>query len=97
MLNRQRTEGDKKESVSDVGQTCPLAISIPKSGGAIRGIDEKFSVNPATGTASLSIPIFTSPGRSNFHPTLSLSYDSGGNGPFGLGWNLYNSIDYPKN
>lgn len=65
------------------------AISLPKGGGAIRGIDEKFSVNPATGTGSLSVPIYTSPGRSGFGPQLSLSYDSGaGNGPFGLGWSL---------
>jgi hypothetical protein len=65
------------------------SISIPKGGGAIRGIGEKFGVNPVTGTGSLSIPIFTSPGRSNFGPQLSLSYDSGsGNGPFGFGWSL---------
>ena len=65
------------------------AISLPKGGGAIRGIGEKFGANPVTGTASASIPIFTSPGRSGFGPSLSLSYDSGsGNGPFGFGWNL---------
>jgi RHS repeat-associated protein len=64
-------------------------IALPKGGGAIRGIDEKFTVNPATGTASLSVPVFTSPGRSGFGPQLSLAYDSGaGNGPFGLGWRL---------
>ena len=77
----------KANLTSGIGQ--PPAISLPKGGGAIRGIDEKFSVNPATGTASQTIPIFTSPGRHDFHPQLSLSYDSGaGNGPFGLGWNL---------
>ncbi|HJS23972.1 MAG TPA: SpvB/TcaC N-terminal domain-containing protein, partial [Pyrinomonadaceae bacterium] len=37
----------------------------------------------------MTVPIFTSPGRSDFGPQLSLSYDSGtGNGPFGFGWNL---------
>ena len=65
------------------------SISLPKGGGAIRGIGEKFAANPVTGTASLSVPIYTSPGRSGFGPQLSLSYDSGaGNGPFGIGWNL---------
>jgi hypothetical protein len=60
-----------------------------KGGGAIRGIDEKFAANTVTGTASLSIPIHASPGRSNFSPQLSLSYDSGaGNGPFGFGWGV---------
>jgi hypothetical protein len=64
-------------------------ISLPKGGGAIRGIGEKFSANPVTGTGAMSVPIFTSTGRSGFGPQLSLSYDSGaGNGPFGLGWQL---------
>ncbi|HEV3115357.1 MAG TPA: SpvB/TcaC N-terminal domain-containing protein, partial [Candidatus Binataceae bacterium] len=65
------------------------SITLPKGGGAIHGIGEKFSVNPVTGTGALTVPIFTSPGRSGFFPKLSLSYDSGaGNGPFGLGWHL---------
>jgi len=64
-------------------------ISLPKGGGAVRGIGEKFSVNSVTGTASLSVPLALSPGRSGFGPQLSLSYDSGsGNGPFGFGWSL---------
>ncbi|MGC1121820.1 MAG: SpvB/TcaC N-terminal domain-containing protein [Candidatus Methanofastidiosia archaeon] len=88
MLNSQRKKENQKES-ADGGRFRPPAISLPKGGGAIRGIDEKFSVNPATGTASLSVSIFTTPGRSDFYPKLLLSYDSGaGNGPFGLGWNL---------
>src|SRR5438552_17724159 len=65
------------------------SISLPKGGGAIRGIGEKFTTNPVTGTASLSVPIAVSPGRSGFTPHLSLTYDSGaGNGPFGFGWTL---------
>jgi hypothetical protein len=64
-------------------------ISVPKGGGAIRGIGEKFAANPVTRTASMAVPIATSPGRSGFGPQLSLSYDSGScNGPFGLGWHL---------
>lgn len=64
-------------------------ISLPKGGGAIRGMGEKFAANPVTGTGSMTVPIATSPGRSGFGPQLSLSYDSGaGNGPFGLGWHL---------
>ena len=63
--------------------------SLPTGGGAIRGIDEKLSVNQATGTAALTVGVFTSPARQGFGPQLALSYDSGaGNGPFGLGWNL---------
>jgi RHS repeat-associated protein len=64
-------------------------LTLPKGGGAIRGMGEKFAANPVTGTGSLTIPIVASPGRSGFGPQLSLSYDSGaGNGPFGFGWNL---------
>jgi len=69
-------------------QAAP-AISLPKGGGAIRGIGEKFAANPVTGTGSMTVPIAMSPGRSGFGPQLALSYDSGaGNGPFGLGWSL---------
>ncbi|WP_375492733.1 SpvB/TcaC N-terminal domain-containing protein [uncultured Nostoc sp.] len=67
----------------------PPAVSLPKGGGAIQGIGEKFSANPVTGTASLNVPIFTTPSRSDFYPKLSLAYDSGaGNGAFGFGWML---------
>lgn len=74
----------------DDGDRSPApSISLPKGGGGIRGIGEKFAANPVTGTASLSIPIPTSPARSGFGPQLTLSYDSGsGNGPFGFGWTL---------
>ncbi len=71
------------------GMAASHQISLPKGGGAIRGIGEKFAANPVTGTGSLTVPIATSPGRSGFGPQLSLSYDSGaGNGPFGFGWSL---------
>ncbi|MGH3274996.1 MAG: SpvB/TcaC N-terminal domain-containing protein [Streptosporangiaceae bacterium] len=64
------------------------AISLPKGGGAIRGIGEKLTVG-ASGTARLAVPVFTSPARAGFSPKLELGYDSGsGNGPFGLGWSL---------
>ena len=60
-------------------------ISLPKGGGAIRGMGEKFAANPVTGTGSMTVPIATSPGRAGFGPQLSLSYDSGsGNGPLWL-------------
>jgi RHS repeat-associated protein len=65
------------------------SIELPKGGGAIRGIDEKLNVNQATGTASLTVGVFTSPARQGFGPKLALNYDSAaGNGPFGLGWGL---------
>ncbi|HKY35449.1 MAG TPA: SpvB/TcaC N-terminal domain-containing protein, partial [Polyangiaceae bacterium] len=70
-------------------QSMLPALTLPKGGGAIHGIGEKFQVSAATGTASLGIPLPASPGRGGFGPSIDLSYDSGnGNGPFGLGFNL---------
>lgn len=64
------------------------AISLPKGGGAIHGIDEKFSVNAVNGTGAFSIPIPVSQSR-GASPSLSLAYNSGaGNGIFGLGWSM---------
>lgn len=77
------------ESTAGRGQPGAPSLTLPKGGGALRGIGEKFAANPVTGTGSLSVPLAVSPGRSGFGPQLSLSYDSGsGNGPFGFGWSL---------
>jgi len=87
-LSQANSDSSQKNDVSSFAIQAP-SIALPKGGGAIRGIGEKFAANPVTGTGSMTIPIATSPGRSGFGPQLSLSYDSGsGNGPFGLGWNL---------
>ena len=62
-------------------------ISLPKGGGAMSGIGEKFSAELHTGTGNFTIPIALPPGRSGFQPHLNLGYSTGnGNGPFGLGW-----------
>jgi hypothetical protein len=50
-----RSEGEQK--------LAALSISLPKGGGAIRGIGEKFAANPVTGTGAMTVPIATSPGR----------------------------------
>jgi RHS repeat-associated protein len=87
MVDRQSSNDDHRSpSDQNFGVAAPQ-ISLPKGGGAVRGIGEKFAANPVTGTGSMSVPIATSPGRSGFGPQLSLSYDSGaGNGSFGFGW-----------
>ncbi len=65
------------------------SITLPKGGGALKGIDEKFQVNPVDGTSSFSIPLPISPNRNGFTPQLLLSYNSGiGNGLLGIGWNI---------
>lgn len=79
-----RTDGGKTKSNAI---EIP-SISLPKGGGAIKGIDEKFSVNAVNGTAGFSIPLPFSPARA-LTPSLALGYNSGsGNGVFGLGWSL---------
>lgn len=79
------TQGRKQRSVLDAVPT----LALPKGGGAIRSIGEKFGVNSATGTASFSIPLPFSPGRGGATPDLSLAYESGaGAGIFGWGWRL---------
>jgi RHS repeat-associated protein len=82
------TATSKADEKPSTGLLLP-SISVPKGGGALRGIGEKFSTNPATGTGSLSVPLAMSSGRGGFGPGLELGYDSGGgNGPFGLGWSM---------
>lgn len=101
--NPDKEHQENKEAQTSNGQNTPDAnlgnggitmpnapsIELPKGGGAIRGIGEKFQANPVTGTGTFSIPIALSPGRGDFTPSLSLSYNSGsGNGAYGLGWNI---------
>lgn len=86
--NSVGTSQASKDAMKDETTSLPQII-LPKGGGAIRGIEESFHVSSATGTASMSLPVPISKGRSGFTPQLNLSYDSGqGNGVFGFGWQL---------
>lgn len=79
-----RTDGGKTKSNAI---EIP-SVSLPKGGGALKGIDEKFTVNAVNGTASFSIPLPFSAARGATVP-INLAYNSGsGNGAFGLGWGL---------
>src|SRR5882762_681065 len=88
---RDRTQRATRAGSTSSSETTsflisPPAISLPKGGGAVRGIGEKFAANPVTGSASFSIPLPASPGRAGLGAQPSLSYDSGsGNSPFGFG------------
>ncbi|WP_181788277.1 SpvB/TcaC N-terminal domain-containing protein, partial [Streptomyces phytophilus] len=77
------------EGGREAGEARELpALSLPKAGGALRGMGEKFTTDPVSGTPSLSVPLAVSPAR-GAEPALALGYDSGaGNSPFGLGWSL---------
>ncbi|WP_338551345.1 SpvB/TcaC N-terminal domain-containing protein [Paenibacillus sp. KS-LC4] len=66
-------------------------LTLPKGGGAVRGMGETFEPDLFTGSMHMSIPIYTSPCR-EFEPELQLRYSSGsGNGVFGLGFSLSSS------
>ncbi|MBC8072226.1 MAG: toxin, partial [Deltaproteobacteria bacterium] len=79
------SSGEPPSGGSGLGDLVP-AVELPRGGGALRGIGESFSANAVTGTAALTIPVFTSPSRA-LTPSVALGYDSGaGNGLFGLGW-----------
>src|SRR5437588_11207634 len=75
--------------MSNTSGTSEQIISLPKGGGAMHGIGEKFSPDLFTGTGNFTVPIALPPGRNGFQPQLNLVYSTGnGNGPFGLGWSL---------
>ena len=81
--------GDRENDFAKTNLLQIPSINMPKGGGALKSIDEKFQVNPANGTASFTVKIPLAKSRSDFAPSLSLNYNSGsGNGPFGLGWNI---------
>lgn len=93
MKEQSENNASKNFLKTDGGKTKSNAVEIPsinlpKGGGAMKGIDEKFSVNAINGSASFSVPLPFSPAR-GASPSMSISYNSGsGNGIFGLGWNL---------
>ncbi len=84
-----KADGGNEGKDSPFFKSAAPSISLPKGGGALKGIDEKFSVNALNGTAGMQIGLPITPGRAGFTPALSLNYNSGsGNSPFGLGWSL---------
>ena len=83
LANQEKGNGDQLAGGN--GTDGAPSLSLPKGGGAIRDIGEKFSVNAVTGTASFSVPIFTTPSRSDFYPSsLFLTIPVLATGPLGL-------------
>ena len=73
------------------------SISLPKGGGAIRGIDEKLTVDQATGTASLTVPVFTSAARQGFGAEAGAELQLGcRQRPVRLGWSLAVAGDHAQ-
>ena len=85
----QAGQGGQSGEQAEPTELAAPTLSLPKGGGAISGMGEKFSTNPVTGTGRMTFPVYSSRGRSGFGPQLSIDYDSAnGNGPFGFGWKL---------
>ena len=68
MSSKTSNKPDTKTYKTDGGKTKSNAIevpsiSLPKGGGSIKGIDQKFTVNAVNGTAAFSIPLPVSPAR----------------------------------
>ncbi|KAK6523170.1 hypothetical protein TWF694_006065 [Orbilia ellipsospora] len=86
--------GQSKLATSNVshGKSKNIAAPIKKldpGGAGQRPVGECFKMSPATGTFNIDFPIHITPGRSEFQPSLALSYSSSsGNGVFGIGWQL---------
>ncbi len=86
--NAESGRENSKTSNSTPDNALPT-LSLPKGGGAIRGMGDKFAANPVTGSGKATIPIHLSQSRSKFKPDLSISYDSSsGNSAFGFGWSV---------
>ncbi len=75
--------------MADKSGVSDQIISLPKGGGELKGLGEKFRPDLHTGTGKYTVPIAIPPGRNGFQPQLSLNYSAGSpNGPFGIGWIL---------
>jgi RHS repeat-associated protein len=83
---RSSPDRGKPEDGKGAAQALP-SVTLPRGGGAIRDIGEKFAVNAVTGTGTLDLPLPFSKARVGLQ--LKLAYGSGsGNGPFGFGWSI---------
>ena len=69
--------------------TSDQVITLPKGGGALSGIGEKFVPDLQMGTGHFSVPLDLPAGRNGFQPGLQLAYSTGTpEGVFGFGWSL---------
>jgi len=64
-------------------------LSLPRGGGAVRGLGESFQPDLHNGTGAYAIPLDIPNGPNDIAPQLTLLYSTGvGNGPFGMGFSL---------
>lgn len=75
--------------MADKSGVSPDVLSLPKGGGAVRGLGTSFETDLNTGTGSFAVPIEVPAGPNAIRPRLELRYHSAaGNDHFGLGWTL---------
>lgn len=74
-----------------MASNCGVAeqvLSLPRGGGDVKGLGEKPSPDPHTGTGTCGVPLPVPPGRRGL-PTFALTYNTCmGNGPLRLGWSI---------
>ena len=57
LANTTGSSNQDEKNKSGNNQISVPSISLPKGGGAIRGIGEKFAANPVTGTGSTTVEV----------------------------------------
>ena len=94
------TELERSSNAGRPGESFLLSsptVSLPKGGGAIRGIGEKFAANPVTGTGSMTVPIATSPGPLRLRPAaLALLRLGRRQRPVRLRLEPFPAVDHPQ-
>jgi hypothetical protein len=60
--------------MSNKSSVSSQVISLPKGGGALQGIGEKFAPDLHTRMCTFSVPVALPPGRNGFQPELNLDY-----------------------
>ena len=84
-LVSQNGESTKGSPSSKDGMLAPTVLYEDKAFQSV----EKLDVDPATGTATVGIPISVPSGRAGIQPSIALSYNSSSpNGIAGMGWSL---------
>lgn len=67
----------------------PDHVQLPSGPGTVTGYGAEYDKDLPTGGASMEIPIDVPRGLADFHPEVTLAYESGGgNSVLGFGWDL---------
>lgn len=85
---RQVQQSGKQKQTDASGKITTPSLSLPKGGGALKGLGDAFQPQSFTGAAGFDVPFPLSPARA-LTPQIGLTYSSGGEqGVFGMGFSL---------